>query len=74
MFVMWVPRKTRRALLRNRVRKAYLAFRNVCEPDTLDQANPGNMNFYEVEREGYGERHDNQIDKNGIVSTGKVHS
>ena len=45
MFVMWVPRKIRRALLRNRVRKAYLEFRNVCEPDTLNQANPGNMDF-----------------------------
>lgn len=45
MFVMWFPRILKRRLLRKRVGAAYFKLRLVCEPETLNPDQPGNMEF-----------------------------
>lgn len=45
MFVLWFPRILKRRLLRERVGTAYYKLRRVCEPETLNPDEPGNMEF-----------------------------
>ena len=49
MLIIWLPRLLRRRQLKKPVEKAYRKLRRVCEPNTMNPADPGNQSFMRSE-------------------------